>query len=62
MAAIQRYSTAMAVSNVSFYPYYRPRIIPFLEQGGVWVLANIRGGGEFWEGVAREGPTSIQAE
>lgn len=33
--------------NVSFYPYYRPRILPFLEQGGVWVLANIRGGGEF---------------
>lgn len=32
--------------NVSFYPYYRARIIPFLERGGVWVLANIRGGGE----------------
>ena len=33
--------------NSSFYPYFRPRIIPFLERGGVWVLANIRGGGEF---------------
>jgi len=33
--------------NSSFFPYYRPRIIPFLERGGVWVLANIRGGGEF---------------
>jgi len=33
--------------NASFYPNYRPRIIPFLERGGVWVLANIRGGGEF---------------
>ena len=33
--------------NSSFYPYYRPRIIPFLERGGVWVLASIRGGGEF---------------
>ena len=33
--------------NVSFAPYYRPRIIPFLLRGGVWVLANIRGGGEF---------------
>ncbi|MCP4592629.1 MAG: S9 family peptidase, partial [bacterium] len=32
--------------NASFFPYYRPRIIPFLERGGVWVLANIRGGGE----------------
>jgi prolyl oligopeptidase len=44
--------------NSSFYPYYRPRIIPFLERGGVWVLANIRGGGEFgkaWhEGGRRE--------
>jgi prolyl oligopeptidase len=33
--------------NNSFFPTYRPRIIPFLERGGVWVLANIRGGGEF---------------
>jgi prolyl oligopeptidase len=32
--------------NSSFYPRYRPRILPFLERGGVWVLANIRGGGE----------------
>lgn len=33
--------------NVSLYPHYRPRILPFLEHGGVWALANIRGGGEF---------------
>ena len=33
--------------NVSFFPYFRPRIIPFLERGGVWALANVRGGGEF---------------
>ncbi|MFH1748997.1 MAG: prolyl oligopeptidase family serine peptidase [Planctomycetota bacterium] len=33
--------------NSSFFPSFRPRIIPFLERGGVWVLANIRGGGEF---------------
>ncbi len=33
--------------NNSFFPYYRPRIVPFLERGGVWALANIRGGGEF---------------
>ncbi len=32
--------------NSSFFPRFRPRIIPFLERGGVWVLANIRGGGE----------------
>ena len=33
--------------NNSFFPYYRPRILPFLQRGGIWVLANIRGGGEF---------------
>jgi prolyl oligopeptidase len=33
--------------NSSFFPYYRPRILPFLQRGGVWALANIRGGGEF---------------
>ena len=33
--------------NSSFYPTYRPRIIPFIKRGGVWALANIRGGGEF---------------
>jgi len=33
--------------NAGFYPRYRPRILPFLERGGVWALANIRGGGEF---------------
>ncbi|UCE58990.1 MAG: S9 family peptidase [Phycisphaerales bacterium] len=32
--------------NASFFPYFRGRIIPFLERGGVWALANIRGGGE----------------
>ncbi|MCK4658963.1 MAG: S9 family peptidase [Phycisphaerae bacterium] len=32
--------------NVGLYPRYRPRILPFLKRGGVWVLANIRGGGE----------------
>jgi prolyl oligopeptidase len=44
--------------NASLLPRFRPRIIPFLERGGVWVLANIRGGGEFgtpWhEGGRRE--------
>ena len=32
--------------NVSLFPLYRPRILPFLRRGGVWALANIRGGGE----------------
>ena len=33
--------------NSSFRPSFRPRIIPFLERGGLWALANVRGGGEF---------------
>jgi len=33
--------------NVSLYPGYRASILPFLQRGGVWALANIRGGGEF---------------
>ncbi len=44
--------------NSSFYPRYRPRIIPFLKRGGVWALANIRGGGEFgqaWHDGGRRG-------
>ncbi len=32
--------------NSSFFPRFRPRILPFLERGGVWALVNIRGGGE----------------
>ena len=32
--------------NVNLFPQYRPRILPFLKRGGVWALANIRGGGE----------------
>jgi prolyl oligopeptidase len=33
--------------NAGFYPRFRPRILPFLQRGGVWALVNIRGGGEF---------------
>ncbi|MEM8960256.1 MAG: prolyl oligopeptidase family serine peptidase [Acidobacteriota bacterium] len=28
-------------------PWYQPELIPWLEQGGIYALANIRGGGEF---------------
>ena len=35
--------------NVSMNPYFNAGRIAFLEQGGVFVLANIRGGGEYGE-------------
>jgi prolyl oligopeptidase len=31
----------------SFTPTYRSQLIPFLDRGGVFVAANVRGGGEF---------------
>ena len=41
--------------NVSLTPRYRPLSIPFLMDGGVFVIANIRGGGEFGEKWHRAG-------
>jgi prolyl oligopeptidase len=35
--------------GVSVVPSFNPHLIPFLEQGGIYALANIRGGGEFGE-------------
>jgi prolyl oligopeptidase len=35
--------------GVSEEPVFRDDVIPFLEQGGVFVVANLRGGGEFGE-------------
>ncbi|HKA40376.1 MAG TPA: prolyl oligopeptidase family serine peptidase [Burkholderiales bacterium] len=42
--------------SISLMPEYRPHIIAWLELGGVWVNANIRGGGEYgaaWHEGAR---------
>ncbi len=35
--------------NVSLMPYFNELVIPFLERGGIYAVANIRGGGEFGE-------------
>jgi prolyl oligopeptidase len=35
--------------NVSLYPEFNKAIIPFVKRGGVYAVANLRGGGEFGE-------------
>lgn len=42
--------------SISILPVYRPHVVAWLELGGVWVSANIRGGGEYgrnWHLAAR---------
>ncbi|MCC8018474.1 MAG: prolyl oligopeptidase family serine peptidase [Rikenellaceae bacterium] len=41
--------------NISYGPSFSPNIIMFLEQGGIYVMANIRGGGEYGERWHRGG-------
>lgn len=47
--------TAYGGFNVSLTPYFTPTIIPWLDAGGVWVQANLRGGGEYGEEWHRAG-------
>jgi len=47
--------TAYGGFNVSLTPYFNPTIIPWLDAGGVWVQANLRGGGEYGESWHRAG-------
>lgn len=35
--------------NISLTPGFSPAIIPFLEQGGIYCVVNLRGGGEYGE-------------
>jgi prolyl oligopeptidase len=35
--------------GISYDPYFDPRTLAWLEAGGVWAIAHVRGGGEFGE-------------
>lgn len=35
--------------NINILPAFSPNLLPFLEKGGVYAVANLRGGGEFGE-------------
>ena len=42
--------------SISLLPIYRPQVVAWLELGGIWASANIRGGGEYgkdWHLAAR---------
>ncbi|GAC1302867.1 MAG: prolyl oligopeptidase family serine peptidase [Vulcanimicrobiaceae bacterium] len=41
--------------NVSLVPAFAPSVVPWLDAGGVYVVANLRGGGEFGEAWHRAG-------
>ena len=41
--------------NISMTPKYRSSIAVWLEQGGIWAIANLRGGGEYGESWHRAG-------
>lgn len=41
--------------NVNITPGFNPALIPWLEQGGIYAVANLRGGGEYGEKWHEEG-------
>lgn len=38
--------TAYGSYGASFLPFFRPELLPWYEQGGIWAVAHVRGGGE----------------
>ena len=42
--------------NISLTPAFSPRLIAWLEMGGVYAIPNLRGGGEYGEDWHRAGP------
>ena len=47
--------TATAGFQVAKTPYFSSAVFPWLEQGGIWVCANLRGGSEYGEEWHRHG-------
>lgn len=47
--------------NISLTPYFSPRRLVWLENGGVYVVANLRGGGEYGEAWHKAG-TKLQKQ
>ena len=41
--------------NISLTPYFKPDLLPWLKRGGVYVVANLRGGGEYGEAWHKAG-------
>ncbi len=41
--------------NVNLDPYFDPTLFPWLDAGGIYAVANLRGGGEYGEGWHRDG-------